>query len=62
MAAVVGVSFRVARKEIVGLLGPDGAGTPTTINMLPGVLEPAVGSGTPGSVDLARRRASLSGA
>jgi len=42
--AVDGVSFDVARNEIVGLLGPNGAGKTTTINMILGVLEPTAGS------------------
>ena len=44
LAAVDGVSFGVARNEIVGLLGPNGAGKTTTINMILGVLEPTSGS------------------
>jgi ABC-2 type transport system ATP-binding protein len=42
--AVDGISFAVARREIVGLLGPNGAGKTTTINMLLGVLEPTAGT------------------
>jgi ABC-2 type transport system ATP-binding protein len=41
--AVDGISFSVARREIVGLLGPNGAGKTTTINMILGVLEPSGG-------------------
>src|SRR5579862_9023178 len=41
--AVDGISFHVARNEIVGLLGPNGAGKTTTINMILGVLEPTSG-------------------
>jgi ABC-2 type transport system ATP-binding protein len=56
VAAVEGVSFHVARREIVGLLGPNGAGKTTTINMLLGVLAPTAGSILIEGVDLARRR------
>ena len=54
--AVDGISFDVARNEIVGLLGPNGAGKTTTINMLLGVLEPTSGSIRIEGVDLARNR------
>ncbi|MCP3099784.1 ABC transporter ATP-binding protein [Myxococcus sp. K15C18031901] len=54
--AVDGVSFEVARNEIVGLLGPNGAGKTTTINMVLGVLEPTAGSIHIQGVDLARHR------
>jgi len=56
IVAVDGVSFSVARNEIVGLLGPNGAGKTTTINMLLGVLEPSAGSIAIGGVDLATHR------
>jgi len=42
--AVDGVSFTVARGEIFGFLGANGAGKSTTIRMLCGLLEPSSGS------------------
>lgn len=54
--AVDGISFSVARNEIVGLLGPNGAGKTTTINMLLGVLSPSSGSIHIEGIDLAARR------
>jgi ABC-2 type transport system ATP-binding protein len=56
VAAVDGVSFRVAPGEIVGLLGPNGAGKTTTINMILGVLAPTSGAIRIDGLDLARRR------
>ena len=56
VAAVDGVSFRVAPGEIVGLLGPNGAGKTTTINMILGVLSPTSGAIRIDGLDLARRR------
>ena len=56
LVAVDGVSFHVARNEIVGLLGPNGAGKTTIINMLLGVLEPTAGSILIEGANLARRR------
>jgi ABC-2 type transport system ATP-binding protein len=54
--AVDGISFDVARGEIVGLLGPNGAGKTTTINMILGVLEPSSGTILIAGEDLAGRR------
>src|SRR5215467_12005818 len=54
--AVDGISFEVARNEIVGLLGPNGAGKTTTINMILGVLEPTSGSIRIEGIDVARQR------
>ncbi len=54
--AVGGVSFDVARNEIVGLLGPNGAGKTTTINMILGILEPSSGSIGIEGLDLAHHR------
>ena len=55
--AVDGISFEVARNEIVGLLGPNGAGKTTTINMILGVLEPTSGTIRIQGLDLAKHRA-----
>lgn len=43
LKAVRGISFQVARGEIMSLLGPNGAGKSTTISMLAGLLEPDSG-------------------
>ncbi|MEM5789486.1 MAG: ABC transporter ATP-binding protein, partial [Syntrophobacteraceae bacterium] len=55
-AAVDGMSFEVARNEIVGLLGPNGAGKTTTINMILGVLGATSGTIRIEGLDLARHR------
>jgi ABC-2 type transport system ATP-binding protein len=44
--AVDGISFDLARGEIVGFLGPNGAGKTTTLKMLSGLLHPTTGEGT----------------
>ncbi|MBL8158058.1 heme ABC exporter ATP-binding protein CcmA [bacterium] len=54
--AVTGISFSVAKGEIVGLLGPNGAGKTTTISMILGILEPSEGSITIGGHDVQRDR------
>ena len=41
--AVRGISFEVARGEIVGFLGPNGAGKTTTMRILAGVFPPSSG-------------------
>jgi ABC-2 type transport system ATP-binding protein len=43
LTAVDRLSFSVARGELFGLLGPDGAGKTTTLRMLAGVLPPTEG-------------------
>jgi ABC-2 type transport system ATP-binding protein len=50
--AVDKVSFDVARGEIFGFLGSNGAGKSTTIRMLCGLLEPTSGSAIVGGVDV----------
>jgi ABC-2 type transport system ATP-binding protein len=54
--AVDGISFDVARGEIVGLLGPNGAGKTTTINMVLGVLQPNAGAIRIEDIDLGAHR------
>ena len=41
--AVDGLTFDVARGELFGIVGPDGAGKTTTLRMLSGVLRPTAG-------------------
>jgi len=50
--AVRGVSFAVRRGEIFGLIGPDGAGKTSIIQMLAGVLKPHGGSTLVEGVDV----------
>lgn len=52
LAAVREVDFSVRRGEILGLLGVNGAGKSTTMDMLCGVLAPSAGSITIGGFDL----------
>ena len=54
MEAVRGVSFDVYPGEIFGLVGPDGAGKTTTIQMLCGLLTPTAGEATVAGVDVVR--------
>jgi len=51
--AVDGVSFEVARGEVLGFLGPNGAGKSTTMKMIAGFLVPDEGRVTVGGVDMA---------
>ena len=43
VAAVDGLSLRVTRGEVFGLLGPNGSGKSTTIKMILGLLSPTAG-------------------
>jgi len=52
--AVDGVSFTVARGEVVGYLGPNGSGKTTTMRMLLGLLRPTAGSATVLGFDVTR--------
>jgi ABC-2 type transport system ATP-binding protein len=56
LVAVDGISFHVARGEIVGLLGPNGAGKTTTINMILGVLAADSGTIRIAGLDIATHR------
>jgi ABC-2 type transport system ATP-binding protein len=53
LTAVDGISFRVARQEILGFLGPNGAGKSTTVQVLTGQLRIQEGKVTVLSLDLA---------
>src|SRR5512134_1268491 len=51
--AVDGVSFEVARGEVLGFLGPNGAGKSTTMRMVTGFMPPTSGSVSIGGHDVA---------
>ncbi len=53
VAAVQGVSFSIARGEVVGLLGPNGAGKTTTMRILTGYLAADAGTSVVAGVDVA---------
>jgi lipooligosaccharide transport system ATP-binding protein len=55
LEAVRGVSFEVARGEIVGFLGPNGAGKTTTVRMLSCFLPPSSGTARIHDVDVCER-------
>jgi ABC-2 type transport system ATP-binding protein len=44
LTAVAGLSFSVAKGEVLGFLGPNGAGKSTTMKMITGYLEPSAGA------------------
>jgi ABC-2 type transport system ATP-binding protein len=48
-----GVSFRIARGEILGYLGPNGSGKSTTIKIIAGLLDPNSGRITLDGADIA---------
>ena len=50
---VRGISFSVAKGEIMGLLGPNGAGKTTTMRLITGYLCPNSGSIKVGEYDIA---------
>lgn len=54
LTAVDRLSFSVARGELFGLLGPDGAGKTTTLRMLSGVLRPTAGDAFLGGASVVR--------
>ena len=50
--ALKGISFSIARGEVVGLLGPNGAGKTTAIKIIVGYLLPSAGSATVAGLDV----------
>ena len=52
LRAVDGVSFTVRPGEILGLIGPNGSGKTTTINLVTGLLRITSGSVLLGSLDM----------
>ena len=54
LTAIRGVSFEIAKGEVVGFLGPNGAGKTTTMRILTGYMPPSEGSATVAGFDLAR--------
>lgn len=42
--ALKGISFNIAKGELVGFLGPNGAGKSTTLKILTGILHPSAGT------------------
>lgn len=53
--AVSGISFSVAKGEILGFLGPNGAGKSTTMKMITGFLSPSEGKVTVGGYDMSEQ-------
>jgi ABC-type branched-subunit amino acid transport system ATPase component len=44
LTAVADVSFSIAKGEIVGILGPNGSGKTTVLNMISGLMRPSAGA------------------
>jgi len=59
LRAVIDVSFRVAEGEILGLLGPNGSGKTTVLNLIAGALRADRGRVRLGGADITRTPASL---
>ena len=59
LTAVDHLNLTVARGEIFGLVGPDGAGKTTTLRMLCGLMDPTEGSAHVAGFDVARESQSV---
>ena len=60
VVAVEGLDLEVQRGEMLGLIGPDGAGKTTTLRVALGLLKPSAGKVTTCGLDPARERRALS--
>jgi gliding motility-associated transport system ATP-binding protein len=54
-SAIVDLTFSVPRGEVLGLLGPDGAGKSTTLRIISGCLSPTAGTATVAGCDVVTR-------
>ncbi len=54
-SALGGISFDIAKGELVGLLGPNGAGKTTCLRILCGYLAPSAGAASVGGADVVER-------
>jgi ABC-2 type transport system ATP-binding protein len=61
LEAVRGIDLAVRQGEIFGIVGPDGAGKTTTIQMLTGILTPTSGEARVAGVDVVRQADHLGG-
>jgi ABC-2 type transport system ATP-binding protein len=59
VVAVNNVNLKVAKGELFGLLGPNGASKTTTVNILCGLLKPTRGSAFVGGYDVQRETAEI---
>ncbi|MFN8470848.1 MAG: ABC transporter ATP-binding protein [Anaerolineae bacterium] len=59
ITAVAGLDLAVGRGEIVGLVGPDGAGKTTTMRMLAGIMSPTSGHAQVMGYDPARQASAM---
>ena len=57
--AVNNISFKVNQNEIIGILGPNGCGKPTTIGMILGLLKPSKGKILINGIEIEKRRVEL---
>jgi len=53
--AVAGLDLAIAKGEVFGLVGPDGAGKTTTLRLLTGLLDPDAGKATVAGIDVAEK-------
>ena len=61
LEAVKGVSFEVKEREVFGLLGPNGVGKSTIINILCTLLTPTEGEATVNGFDVVKERNQVRG-